>query len=149
MQVKVFNTPFENMLRVLLLLDCSVAPLSADRIVYIDFICLYGKDYNLLDRNLNGDNHFGLAEFTNKRLMVKEAISRAVRNSYIDVCITSKGLIYKINDRGKTVLEGIRALRFSNRYSKGVSFLLSNFKTTNSSELLSLIQSRTSELEVD
>ncbi len=149
MQAKVFNTSFENMLRVLLLLKCASTPLSADRIIYIDFMCLYGKDYNLLNANLNGDNHFGLAEFTNKRLMVTEAINRAARNSYINICITPQGLSYEINERGMAILEGIKGLKFSDNYSNAASYLLLKFKEVDSTELLSIIQGKASELEVD
>ena len=149
MPTKIFNTSFENMLRVLLLLDCEKTPLSADRITYIDFICLYGKDYDVLEQNINGDNRFGLAEFTNKTLVIKEAISKAVRNNYIKVCVTPKGLAYEINERGRAIVEDIKSLQFSKKYSSGAQLLLTKFKKEDDTSLLSIIQNKALELEVN
>ena len=149
MKTKIFNTPFENMLRVLLLLSSSKNHLSADRIIYIDFICLYGKDYGVLDYNVNGDNRFGIAEFANKTAVVKEAINQAVKNNYIHVCVTSTGLAYEINDRGRAIFEKIKDLNYSKSYIRGISVLLNKYKKTSDASLLSLVQGKVTELEVD
>ena len=68
---KVFNTAFENMLRLLLLVDTLNGPANADRLAALDFICIYGKKCKVLDRNLHGDNAFGFAEFANKREKIR------------------------------------------------------------------------------
>ena len=76
----VFNTTFENMLRILLLIDTMNVPANADRIAALDFICIYGKKCKVLDKNLHGDNKFGFSEFANKRRKITEAIKLSVRN---------------------------------------------------------------------
>ena len=43
MRSKVFNTTFENMLRLLLLVDTLNVPANVDRLAALDFICIYGK----------------------------------------------------------------------------------------------------------
>jgi len=53
MRSKVFNTVFENMLRVLLLADTLDAPANVDRFASLDFICIYGKKCKVLDKNLH------------------------------------------------------------------------------------------------
>ena len=68
---KVFNTAFENMLRLLLLVDTLNGPANVDRLAALDFICIYGKKCKVLDRNLHGDNAFGFAEFANKREKIR------------------------------------------------------------------------------
>lgn len=74
MRSKVFNTTFENMLRLLLLADMLNAPANVDRLAALDFICIYGKKCKVLDKNLHGDNEFGFAEFINKREKITEAV---------------------------------------------------------------------------
>jgi len=85
MKNRVFNTVFENMLRVLLLFKVLEKPVNIDRITALDFICIYGKKCKVLDKNLHGDNEFGFAEFANKREKKTEAIKLSVRNDYIVV----------------------------------------------------------------
>ena len=77
MRNKIFNTPFENMLRILLLSATMKKPANVDRLVALDFICIFGKKCKVLDKNLHGDNEFGFSEFTTKR----ERISEAIRDS--------------------------------------------------------------------
>ena len=48
MRSKVFNTTFENMLRLLLLADTLNAPANVDRLAALDFICIYGKKCKVL-----------------------------------------------------------------------------------------------------
>lgn len=64
MKNKVFNTTFENMLRILVLMSVLAEPVNSDRLTALDFICIYGKKCKVLDKNLHGDNEFGFAEFT-------------------------------------------------------------------------------------
>lgn len=79
MKNKIFNTAFENMLRMLLLLSIQNKYINSDRIVALDFICIYGKKCKILDYNLHGNNEFGFAEFSNKRKIINDAISLAVK----------------------------------------------------------------------
>ena len=50
MRSKVFNTTFENMLRLLLLVDTLNVPANVDRLAALDFICIYGKKCKVLDK---------------------------------------------------------------------------------------------------
>ena len=83
MKNKVFNTTFENMLRILILMSVLAKPANSDRLTALDFICIYGKKCKVLDKNLHGDNEFGFAEFTNKREKITEAIKLSVKNDYV------------------------------------------------------------------
>ena len=101
MRNRVFNSTFENMLRILLLIDTMNEPANVDRLAALDFICIYGKKCKVLDKNLHGDNEFGFSEFTTKREKITEAIKLSVRNSFVDVANTDQGFVYSINDREK------------------------------------------------
>ena len=105
MRSKVFNTTFENMLRLLLLADTLNAPANVDRLAALDFICIYGKKCKVLDKNLHGDNEFGFAEFTNKREKITEAVKLSVRNDFFKVEHTDQGFLYSINYRGRQVVQ--------------------------------------------
>lgn len=105
MRNKVFNTPFENMLRVLLLINTVDQPVNVDRIAALDFICIFGKKCRILDKNLHGDNEFGFSEFTSKRERITEAIKLAVKNDFLKIENTEEGFLYSISPRGKEVVE--------------------------------------------
>ena len=109
MRSKVFNTTFENMLRLLLLVDTLNVPANVDRLAALDFICIYGKKCKVLDKNLHGDNEFGFAEFANKREKITEAVKLSVRNDFISVQHTEQGFLYSINDRGRQVVQGVQS----------------------------------------
>ena len=104
MRSEVFNTTFENMLRLLLLIDTLDTPANVDRLAALDFICIYGKKCKVMDKNLHGDNEFGFAEFANKREKITEAVNLSVRNDFIKVEHTENGLLYSINNRGRQVV---------------------------------------------
>ena len=103
MKSSVFNTSFENMLRIMVLMDVVGSPINTDRLTALDFICIYGKKCRVLSSNLHGNNEFGFAEFTNKRKKISEAIKIAVKNDYVTVLVNENGLVYSLNDRGKNM----------------------------------------------
>ena len=71
---KVFNTPFETGLRLLLILyTANSSGMSIDRLAALDFMTLYGKDFDISDSNLNGINGFNFSE------LPKYKISKAGR----------------------------------------------------------------------
>lgn len=103
MKNKVFNTTFENMLRILVLMSVLAEPVNSDRLTALDFICIYGKKCKVLDKNLHGDNEFGFAEFTNKREKITEAIKLSVKDDYVIVGKSAEGLVYSLNERGREI----------------------------------------------
>ena len=144
MQNKVFNTTFENMLRVLLLLDTVNVPVNADRIAALDFICIYGKKCKILDKNLHGDNEFGFAEFTNKREKITEAIKLSVRNSFVNVEYTNQGFLYSINDRGRQVVQGVQS-PYARLYVLGAKIVYRRFSSYTDDGILQFISDRATE----
>ena len=68
MSNRLFNTPFEIFLHVVLLLDVVNAAITHDRITAYDFIAVYCEDFGIADRSLNGENCFAFSELSAKRL---------------------------------------------------------------------------------
>jgi hypothetical protein len=79
MSNKMFNTTFENMLRILLLMENLEKPIHIDRITALDFICIYRKKCKVMDKNLHGDNEFDVAGFASKREKITDAIKLSVK----------------------------------------------------------------------
>ena len=121
MQNKVFNTTFENMLRVLLLLETVSAPV-----------------------NLHGDNEFGFAEFTNKREKITEAIKLSVKNSFVNVEYTNQGFLYSINDRGRQVVQGVQS-PYARQYVLGAKIVCRRFSSYTDDGILQFISDRATE----
>lgn len=135
---------FENMLRVLLLTDTLDAPVNADRLATLDFICIYGKKCKVLDKNLHGDNEFGFAEFANKREKITEAIKLSVRNDFINVEHTDQGFLYSINDRGREVVQSIQS-SYSRAYTVGAKIVCRKFSGFTDDDVLQYISVRAME----
>ena len=141
MRNEIFNTTFENMLRTLLLLNTAGQALNADRIVALDFICIYGKKFEVLDKNLHGDNEFGFSEFSRKREKVNDAIKLGVKNDFIRVESTKNGFLYSITDRGKTVVDGVQS-PYSKSYSIGAKIVIRRFGNFGDESLLKYINDK-------
>jgi len=141
MKNRVFNTVFENMLRVLLLFNVLEKPVNIDRITALDFICIYGKKCKVLDKNLHGDNEFGFAEFANKREKITEAIKLSVRNDYIVVDQCDEGFVYAINSRGAEVVNAIQS-PYSKAYAVGAKIVCRRFANVTDDAILKFISDK-------
>ena len=60
---RLFNSTFENSLRLLILLDEYDMPKSLDMLYAVDFMSLYGASFGITDQNLNGDNDYKFSVF--------------------------------------------------------------------------------------
>lgn len=144
MRSKVFNTTFENMLRVLLLTDTLNYSANVDRLAALDFICIYGKKCKVLDKNLHGDNEFGFAEFANKREKITEAVKLSVRNNFMNVEYTEHGFLYSINERGKQVVRGVQS-PYAKLYVLGAKIVCRRFSGYADDDILQFISDRATE----
>ncbi|MGO5578078.1 ABC-three component system middle component 2 [Catenibacterium mitsuokai] len=138
MKSSVFNTSFENMLRIMVLMDVVGSPINTDRLTALDFICIYGKKCRVLSSNLHGNNEFGFAEFTNKRKKISEAIKIAVKNDYVTVLVNENGLVYSLNDRGKNIVIGLEST-YAIKYKKGAKIIVKRFNNFSDDSLLQYI----------
>lgn len=144
MRSKVFNTTFENMLRILLLADTLNVPANVDRLAALDFICIYGKKCKVLGKNLHGDNEFGFAEFTNKRDKIIEAVNFSVRNDFIKAEHTEQGFLYSINDRGRQVVQGVQS-PYAEAYVVGAKIVCRRFAGYTDESILQYISDKSTE----
>jgi hypothetical protein len=83
MSNKLFNTTFENALRLLILLDVFDYPQTLDMLYAVDFMAAYGATFHITTSNLNGDNQYKFSEFASRREAVKLALKELVLDGMV------------------------------------------------------------------
>lgn len=144
MRNNVFNTPFENMLRILLLSNTLRNPANVDRLAALDFICIFGKKCKVLDKNLHGDNEFGFSEFTTKRERITEAIKIAVKNTFLEVEKCEDGFLYSISERGRDVVKALES-PYAHDYIVGAKIVCNRFSSYTDEGILKYISDLSTE----
>ena len=112
---KVFNSIFENSLRILLLLEEFCEAQNIDAIYIADFLALYGKPFGLSSDNLNGDNNFRFSEFISKRQLIGKTLKYLVFKNLAMVIKDNFGIKYRITNEGKTYCETLNS-EYANEY---------------------------------
>ncbi len=97
-----FNTPFETGLRAMLILSViRSCGMTIDRLSAYDFMTIYGKDFEVSNRNLHGDNSYSFSELSSKRSVCSEGIKMFVLDGLIAVNRTEDGFLYKLTVAGR------------------------------------------------
>ncbi len=125
---KVFDSVFENSLRILLLLNEFETEQNIDAIYVTDFISLYGNDFGISQKNLNGDNNYKFSEFASKRQLIQETLKYLVFKELVWVINDDLGIKYKINVEGKTYCETLDS-DYANEYRINASKTISYFNS--------------------
>ena len=104
----IFNTPFENGLRLLLLLSFHKdRTMSLDMVTALDFLALYGEDLGVSPISMNGQNAFSLCEYTAKRELLRTAARYLVLRGLIKADESADGFGYRITDRGAKTADAL------------------------------------------
>ncbi len=136
-----YNSIFEIKLRILLLLEHSRQEfLSSDMIAALDFITVYGKEFNVSDINLHGDNRFKFSELPSRREKVFSALKELVKDNMVDIDL-SKGFQFQINNRGYQFIEALES-NYAIEYSQIADVVCENYDAMDEAELYKLIQSK-------
>lgn len=98
---RLFNSTFENSLRLLLLLDEYDMPQTLDMLYAVDFMTIYSEPFGLSEQNLNGDNDLKYSEFASQRDLVKKALKELVLNGTAEAVSYKDGLSYIITPEGE------------------------------------------------
>lgn len=117
MSNKLFNTPFELSLHVVLLLDVADAELTFDRITAYDFIAIYCEDFGVADRSLNGENGFAFSELSARRNVTKTAIKDLVVDGLVIATDDETGILYSASDSGRKMSGGFQS-EYAERYKE-------------------------------
>lgn len=108
---KLFNTPFEVSLRILLILYV-VKPrsITIDRIAAYDLIAVYGRDFGMAEQNLHGENPFSFSELPAKRKQLNGALRSLVLDDFISVAPSPEGFLFGLNERGSGFARSMQSL---------------------------------------
>lgn len=117
MSNKLFNTPFELSLHVVLLLDVVDTGLTFDRITAYDFIAIYCEDFGVAERSLNGENGFAFSELSARRNVTKTAIKDLVVDGLVVATDDETGILYSASDSGRKMSEGFQS-EYAERYKE-------------------------------
>ena len=107
--IKVFNSTFENSLRMILLLSEFNSSELLDRLYTTDFLTVYGRDFGLAPINLNGDNDFEYSELQSRKVVCKNALRELVLNGLVIPIKDQTGIRYQINDEGKEYADSLQS----------------------------------------
>lgn len=136
---RLFNTSFENGLRVLLILNTlSPKAITVDRIAAYDFMSIYGADFGITDTNLHGINSFNFCELPTKRAIISAGIKEMALNGMIQVNNTKNGFTYAINETGKNFVKSIDD-EYSEQYAETIQKLNQKYSAKTDFDITTLI----------
>ncbi len=127
MSNKLFNTPFELSLHVVLLLDVTDTGLTLDRIAAYDFIAIYCEDFGIADRSLNGENGFAFSELSARRNLTKTAIRDLVVDGLVVASDDETGILYSISASGRKMSEGFQS-EYAERYKELMRLVVAKYE---------------------
>lgn len=122
MMIKVFNSRFENSLRLILMLNCYGEAKDLDSLYITDFITVYGKDFGISKENLNGDNDFKYSEFQSRKVACRNALKELVLNGLALPLKEKDGILYCITEAGREFAENA-VLRRASVDALGVPYI--------------------------
>ncbi len=106
---KLFNTTFENSLRVLILLEAFKDEQNLDMIYATDFMVTYAASFGIDGSDLNGENQFKFSEFASRREIVSNALKQLVLDGLVIPKNTQDGILYRITDEGKRFSQSLNS----------------------------------------
>lgn len=139
MKNKLFNSPFEMSLRIILLLaSAPKEKFSVDRIIGLDFISCYAADFGLPFPNLHGDNGYRYGEIVGRRLLVQEAVKSLVTSGLVEVTV-NQGYQFSISDSGKKYANSMKT-GYAREYKETVGAAILKYKDNTDTGILAEIQ---------
>lgn len=120
---RLFNSTFENSLRLLILLDEYDLPKSLDMLYAVDFMTLYGASFGITDQNLNGDNEYKFSVFASHRESIQEALKALVLNGTAQAVSYNEGLAYIITPEGEDFCQSLSST-YAKEYRKAAQAVI-------------------------
>lgn len=135
---RLFNTSFENSLRLMILLDVFAKPQTLDMIYATDFMATYGATFGMAQTNLNGDNQYKFSEFAARREIVKKALKELVLNELVVALNMERGIAYTISPEGEDYCAKLES-DYAREYRKSAERVTESVGTRSERTLISFI----------
>ena len=142
---KLFNTPFEMSLHILLLLDSVGGRFTIERITDYDFIAVYASDFGFNAESLNGDNGFAFSELTAKRKLMKEAIKDLVLDGLVSASDSMDGIIYSLSSTGLDMSRQFQS-EYAITYRKVIKQVHRRYRNKSEVELSGIINKQSTKI---
>lgn len=140
MMNQLFNSVPEMELRIEFLLNqFADVLLSSERIVAFDFICIYGKEFEIAEANLHGNSPYKFGEIASKRQLVNQALKAGVLHGLIDVDLKD-GYRYRISKRGKVFVDSFES-KYGKQYSDNAKAARRKYSGYDENGLMKMIRS--------
>ena len=137
----VYNSVSEIKIRILILLEHSTQEyISSDIIAALDFITVYGKEFEISKQNLHGDNRFKYSELPSRRQVVSQSIKSLVLDGMLNISLKN-GFEYQINDKGIEFVEDLES-PYAIEYGETVKCTFKKYGNMDEAELFKMIQSK-------
>ncbi len=139
MKNKLFNSPFEMMLRVLLFLSQDDKNYYfIDRIILLDFVSCYAADFQLPYSNLHGTNNYKFGEIASRRQLVQEAMKLLVTKGLVEVKV-DKGYWFCISKLGITYANTLNS-SYANEYRAISKAAIKKYRKESDENILNLVR---------
>ncbi|HOT58821.1 MAG TPA: hypothetical protein PK074_09070 [Spirochaetales bacterium] len=135
---KLFNTTFENALRLLILLDVYDYPQTMDMLYAVDFMATYGRTFNITEDNLNGDNQYKFSEFASRREAVKIALKALVLDGLVQALNLNDGITYTVSSDGEDYCNSLES-EYATEYRRNAQLVIKSVAGKTERELISKI----------
>lgn len=135
---KLFNTTFENALRLLILLDVYDYPQTLDMLYAVDFMATYGRTFNITEDNLNGDNQYKFSEFASRREAVKIALKALVLDGLVQALNLNDGITYTVSSDGEDYCNSLES-EYATEYRRNAQLAIKSVAGKTERELISKI----------
>lgn len=144
MMDKLFNTNFENALRLVILLDLFDMPQSLNMIYAVDFMTVYGASFGLTESNLNGTNPYMFSEFASRREIVMEALKELVIYDMALPVNMDTGIAYTITPNGEELAASLEST-YAKEYRIAAGKVLKAVKNTSDVKLIEMINKKSAD----
>ncbi len=134
----IYNSLFENSLRIMLLLDAFQMPQNLDRIYVVDFMVLYGKSLHVSEVNINGENPYYFSEFASRRDLIRSTLKSLVMEGFVLPTKDARGVLYCLTDGGKVCCRALES-EYAVEYLKTAKQLISDLSERDETDLIAEI----------
>lgn len=120
---RVFNTNFENAMRLLVALDTLQEPVNEFELVDADFAATYARYFNVGATDLHGLTSFVDSIYTQRRSKAHEALRRLVASGYVTANHDAVRPVFTISGTGHERIKTINS-SYASIYKKYVHLAL-------------------------
>ena len=115
--MKLFNSRFELVLRVMLILK-STNKITKSKILALDLMSTYGKSCKIANENLHGNNQFDISEVAIRKKLIDQAIAYLrLYELAEELYDSSLGYTYRLTSNGRKIIDQVND-DYSNSYQR-------------------------------